>query len=764
MATAINLGFARMGANRQLKKALEAFWAGKSSREDLLAAAAEIRRHNWALQHETGIDQAPSGEFSLYDHVLDTAFTFDAIPERFRDVSRHGDLELYFAMARGQQGAKPAAALEMTKWFDTNYHYLVPEFQTGDTFRLARPMAVEAFREALALGYTTRPVILGPVSFLRLGKSHSPDLAPLTLLDRILPAYEDLFRKLEQAGAEWVQVDEPVLVLDEDPVVQAGLVKSFARIRGAAPRLKILLAAYFGTLGPNLDCALGLPVHALHLDLTRGQQDLDGALHKAPDQMQLSLGLVDGRNIWKTDLAKALETAERAASVITADRVLLGPSCSLLHVPVDLNGESELAPEIQDWMAFGRQKLEEVVVLKRALNEGREAVREDLERNAESLRKRRASERVVNAAVRKRIAGIDLARDTVRGPFSKRHAEQQAVLNLPLFPTTTIGSFPQTAALRQQRARMRKGQITAAEYDSYLRDEITYAVREQERIGLDVLAHGEAERNDMVEYFGQLLDGFAFTENGWVQSYGSRCVKPPVIFGDVMRPAPMTVDWWRFAQSQTALPMKGMLTGPVTILEWSFVRDDQPRRDTCLQLALAIRDETLDLEAAGCKVIQIDEPAFREGLPLRKSGGAEYLRWAVESFRVASSGVRDATQIHTHMCYAEFNEIIDAIAGMDADVISLESARSQMELLNAFASYRYRNDIGPGIYDIHSPRIPSEGEMIALIEKALRVIDAERLWVNPDCGLKTREWAQVTPSLENMAAAARAMRLAWQSR
>jgi 5-methyltetrahydropteroyltriglutamate--homocysteine methyltransferase len=758
MATAINLGFARIGKNRELKKAVEAYWAGNSSRENLLGAAREIRRQNWAWQDAAGLDQLPAGDFSLYDHVLDTAFMFDLIPDRFRELDLSDDLDLYFAMARGHAANKSIQALEMTKWFDTNYHYLVPEFTGREKARLARATQVESYREAKALGYTARPVILGPVSLLLLGKAKEPGLVSLNLLDRLLPAYEDLLRELAGAGAEWIQIDEPVLALDLGEAAQEALSKSVGRLGRVSSQLKILLVAYFGSLRENLDRALGLPIHALHLDLVRGPEQLEQAIRNAPRSLTLSLGLVDGRNIWKTDLARALETAEQAAAKLSAERVMVSPSCSLLHVPVDLSPETHLPSEVKDWLAFGLQKLDEVVVLKRALNEGRNAIRAELDANAESWKKRRISNLTLNHEVRKRMAAVGQNELNRQSPFPERRREQQAVLKLPPLPTTTIGSFPQTGELRQQRARMRKGEIRPEEYDGYLRKEVAHAIGEQEKLGLDVLVHGEAERNDMVEYFGELIDGFAFTDNGWVQSYGSRCVKPPIIYGDIARRGPMTVDWWRYAQSLTSHPMKGMLTGPVTILQWSFVRDDQPRRNTCLQLALAIREETLDLEAAGCRVIQIDEPALREGLPLRKSDAAEYLQWAVDSFRLASAGVKNSTQIHTHMCYAEFNDIVDAISAMDADVISIESTRSQMELLNAFVGDRYRNEIGPGVYDIHSPRVPSAEEMTALLEKALRVIPAERLWVNPDCGLKTRQWKEVSAALRNMVAAASTVR------
>ena len=758
MATPLNLGFARIGAKRELKKATEAYWSLKTSAEELLSTAHDIRKRHWSWQSGAGLPEVPSGDFSLYDHVLDTAWMFDAIPSRFRDLNLSSDLDLYFAMARGVAGRTATQALEMTKWFDTNYHYLVPEFTGAEDFRLRRNSQLEAYREAKALGLAARPVILGPVSFLLLGKSRQAHASTAALLDRLLPAYEDLLRSLAAEGATSVQIDEPVLATDLDDAARALLTEAFARISKAAS-LKILLATYFGPLRDNLDHALHLPVHAVHLDLVRGLEQFDEALQLAPKSLTLSLGLVDGRNIWKADLTRALELAERATDRLSADRIMVGPSCSLLHVPIDLSTESALPPDIKDWLSFGRQKLAEVVAITRALNEGRDAIRTELEANRESLEKRRRSDLVHNAGVRQRLQAIrdtDFARTK---SFAERKPLQQAALGLSLLPTTTIGSFPQTEELRRQRARMRKNEITTEEYEGFIRQEISHAIREQEKLGLDVLVHGEAERNDMVEYFGELLNGFAFTENGWVQSYGSRCVKPPIIYGDVTRRGPMTVRWWQFAQSLTTLPVKGMLTGPVTVLQWSFVRNDQPRRDTCFQLALAIRDEILDLEAAGCRVIQLDEPALREGLPLRKADGSEYLRWAVDAFRLATAGVRDSTQIHTHMCYAEFNDIVDSIAAMDADVISLESARSQMELLDAFAGDRYRNDLGPGVYDIHSPRVPSSDEMLELLKKALDVIPADRLWGNPDCGLKTRTWQEVTPALQHLVAAARSLRV-----
>jgi 5-methyltetrahydropteroyltriglutamate--homocysteine methyltransferase len=755
MATATNLGFPRIGAQRELKKAIEAYWAQTLPAKDLLSAARDIRCRNWTWQRDAGITHMPAGDFSLYDHVLDTAVMMDAVPDRFRHFDN--DLDLYFAMARGSREAS-GQPLEMTKWFDTNYHYLVPEFASEQEFRLARTTPIDLFREAKALGFVTRPVLLGPVSFLLLGKMKGSNASPLSLVERVLPAYEELLKQLSREGAEWVQIDELVLATDIDRAAIDAVENALRHFSVAAPHLRILLAVYFGGLGENLSAALRLPIDALHLDLVRAPDQLGFALQHSPHHLTLSLGLVDGRNIWKTDLAQALETAEGAARRLSPDRVMIAPSCSLLHVPVDLSTEQNLSPEVKSWMAFGRQKLDEVAVIAQALNDGRESVKCALEENAESLKQRRRSPLVRSVAVRQRLSAMSEADFARQSAYPERRRVQESVLHLPAFPTTTIGSFPQTAGLRQQRARLRKGEVTNAQYDSYIRDEIARTIKQQEDLGLDVLVHGEPERNDMVEYFGELLDGFAFTENGWVQSYGSRCVKPPIIYGDIVRRCPMTVGWWQFAQSLTPRPVKGMLTGPVTILQWSFVRDDQPRKDTCLQLALAIRDEILDLAKAGCKIIQVDEPALREGMPLRQADAPAYLRWAVDAFRLATAGVGNETQIHTHMCYAEFNEIIDAIAAMDADVISMESARSQMELLNAFASHDYTNEIGPGVYDIHSPRVPSAEEMSALLQKALQVIPAERLWVNPDCGLKTRRWEEVVPALTNLVDAAARLR------
>ncbi|HEY3454348.1 MAG TPA: 5-methyltetrahydropteroyltriglutamate--homocysteine S-methyltransferase [Bryobacteraceae bacterium] len=747
--TATNLGFPRIGVHRELKKALEDYWAAKLSEADLLAKAKELRRLHWQWQQDAGITHIPSNDFSLYDHVLDTVAMTGAIPPRYG--ANHGmvDLKTYFAMARGSSEGAGVTAMEMTKWFDTNYHYIVPEFEPGQAFHLASNKAIDEFLEAKALGIHTRPVLLGPISFLLLGKSRSPAFDPISLLPALVPVYEDVLRRLSDAGANWVQIDEPCLVLDLSEPARAAFAGTYSRLSAAAPRIKILIATYFDSLHSNLPTALALPVAGLHLDLVRAPGQLDAALAQAPSHLTLSLGVIDGRNIWKADLSHALSLVEQAVLALGSGRVFVAPSCSLLHVPVDLDAETDLE-EIKDWLAFARQKLHEVFTICAATPE--------LEANRASNERRRVSIAIHDPEVKRRIANLNGQNHQRANPYPERRKKQQAALGLPLIPTTTIGSFPQTKEVRAARAAQKAGKLSRNDYDSFLREQIEQAVHFQEDVELDVLVHGEFERNDMVEYFGEQLSGFAATSNGWVQSYGSRCVKPPIIFGDVKRLRPMTVEWSRFAQSLTARPMKGMLTGPVTILQWSFVRDDQPRSETCRQIALAIRDEVADLEAAGIRVIQIDEPALREGLPLRQSDWPAYLAWAVEAFRLASSIAKDETQIHTHMCYAEFNDIIEAIGALDADVISIETSRSRMELLDAFARYRYPSEIGPGVYDIHSPRIPSTEEMLALLEKALAVLKPEQLWVNPDCGLKTRSWQEVRPALAAMVAAAKLLR------
>ncbi|WP_254574410.1 5-methyltetrahydropteroyltriglutamate--homocysteine S-methyltransferase [Stenotrophomonas acidaminiphila] len=756
MTIVTNLGFPRIGARRELKRALESYWHGESDAAQLQATAAELRVRHWKLQREAGVDLPPSNDFSLYDHVLDTAFLFDAIPERYRTLAVCAPLAAYFAMARGlQRPGIDLHALEMTKWFDTNYHYLVPELQAGQRFALRGDKPLAEYREAKALGIETRPVLLGPVSFLWLSKT-TDGSDPLDLLDTLLPVYAQLLEALKAEGARWVQLDEPVLVQDLDDAARAAFRQAYARLADG-PHPDILLATYFGALDDNLALAASLPVQGLHVDLVRAPEQLDAVLRALPAGRVLSLGLVDGRNIWRNPLDNALILARYARGHRGDDPLWLAPSCSLLHCPVDLALEKKLDAERRGWLAFSRQKLEELRLLADALD-GRAGAEAALAPAREAADARRRSSRVHNAAVKARMAALTAA-DTARAtPHARRLPLQTAALRLPAFPTTTIGSFPQTREVREARARNKSGRLSDADYDAFLAVQTEQCVRVQEQIGLDVLVHGEFERNDMVEYFGEQLDGFVFTGNGWVQSYGSRCVKPPLIYGDVSRPAPMTVRWSQYAQSLTQRPMKGMLTGPVTMLQWSFVRDDQERAQTCRQIALALRDEVTDLEAAGIAAIQIDEPALREGLPLRNAQRQRYLEWAVEAFRIAASGVADATQIHTHMCYAQFNDIIDSVAALDADVISIETSRSRMELLDAFARFDYPNQVGPGVYDIHSPRVPDRTEMVELLRRASKVLPAEKLWVNPDCGLKTRTWPETRAALEAMVDAAQVLR------
>jgi 5-methyltetrahydropteroyltriglutamate--homocysteine methyltransferase len=655
--------------------------------------------------------------------------------------------------------AGPAFASEMTKWFDTNYHYLVPEFHSGTRFRLSATKVFDEFSEALALGIRTKPVLVGPVTYLKLGKvqdARNPSFNRLELLPLLLPVYIEVLQRLSALGSDWVQLDEPILALDLSPGERAALITAYATIAAAVPRLKVMVAAYFGGLRDNLQAFLALPVHALHVDLVREPRELDTILREIDGRKLLSLGVVDGRNIWRTDFDAVLPLLDKALSLLGGERLLIAPSCSLQHVPVTLRNEPRLDGELKGWLAFAEEKLAEVVAL-RDLAAGI-AGPGPLAESRAAAESRRTSPRIHNPAVKERVARIGAADLRRASPFALRRAGQRERLGLPLFPTTTIGSFPQTDAVRSARARWKKGELGDADYERFLEAETLACVRFQEEVGLDVLVHGEFERNDMVEYFGEQLDGFAFTDNGWVQSYGTRCVKPPVIYGDVARPRPMTVRWSSYAQSLTRRPVKGMLTGPVTILQWSFVRNDQPRRDTTFQIALSLRDEVADLEGAGIAAIQVDEPALREGLPLRREDWKHYLDWAVNAFRLSAAGAGDATQIHTHMCYAEFNDIIEAIAALDADVITIETSRSNMELLGAFVGFRYPNEIGPGVYDIHSPRVPAVGEMEDLIARAIQVLPVENIWVNPDCGLKTRGWAEVRPSLANLVAAAGRLR------
>lgn len=758
MVIAANLGFPRIGAHRELKKAVEAYWKGQIQKNELESVAADLRREHWTLQHRAGIKQIPSNDFSYYDQVLDTIAFTGAVPERYNFKGDTVDLDTYFAMARGaQRDGLDVPAMEMTKWFDTNYHYIVPEFHAGQQFALKTSKAVDQFKEAKAQGLHTRPVILGPVSFLLLGKMKDGKDA-LSLLPSLLPVYTQLLQNLADTGADWIQIDEPCLVLDLTAEAKAAYKTAYAALGNVSPKLHLLLATYFGALDDNLDTALALDVGGLHIDLIRAPKQLDAVLAKFPAKRALSLGVVDGRNIWRGDLNGALKLVEKAIAKIGTEWVHVAPSCSLQHVPVDLDNESQLDGELGSWLCFAKQKLVEVATITKGASETRSAIASELQANETLLAAWKASPRLNNKKVQDRVknATSDLAKRT--SAYKVREAKQAAALNLPLLPTTTIGSFPQTAEVRKARADFKKGAISEAEYNEYLRKETVHCVKIQEELDIDMPVHGEFERNDMVEYFGEQLAGFAFTQNGWVQSYGSRCVKPPVIYGDVERPTPMTVEWAKYAQSLTKRPMKGMLTGPVTILAWSFVRNDQPEETTCRQIAFAIRDEVQDLEAAGIKAIQVDEPAYREIMPLRQKDWKAYLNWASECFRLSTSGVKDETQIHTHMCYSEFNVIIDSIASMDADVITIETSRSQMELLDAFVNFKYPNQIGPGVYDIHSPRVPNEAEMTALMRKALKVLDSRQLWINPDCGLKTRGWPETKAALQEMVATAKHLR------
>jgi len=750
-----NLGFPRIGARRELKRAVEAHWRGVDAAA-LQDIARTLRLRHWTLQREAGVDVPPSNDFSLYDQVLDAAFCVDAIPDRYRALADADPLAGYFALARGhQRGGTDLHALEMTKWFDTNYHYIVPELHAGQTFALRDDKPVREYLEAKAAGIETRPVLIGPVTLLWLSKT-TDGSDRFALLERLLPVYAELLGRLHAAGADWVQIDEPALVLDLDVATRDAYRRAYAAL-ACSPRPKLLLATYFGALDDNLDLAASLPVDGLHVDLVRGRAQLDAVLRTLPAGRTLSLGLVDGRNIWRTRLDEALVLARYAVEARGADPVQLAPSCSLLHVPVDLAQEKALDAELRSWLAFAVQKLGELRLLADAVADA-DAAEPRLAQARADVDARRRSPRVHRDDVAARVAAVAPGDGRRASPFHIRRAAQDALRPLPAFPTTTIGSFPQTHEVREARAAHKSGTLADADYDAFIAAETERCVRAQEALGLDVLVHGEFERNDMVEYFGEQLDGFAFTKLGWVQSYGSRCVKPPLIWGDVARPAPMTVRWSQYAQSLTERPMKGMLTGPVTILQWSFVRDDQPRAATCRQIALALRDEVQDLEAAGIGVIQIDEPALREGLPLRREDWAAYLDWAVESFRISASGVADTTQIHTHMCYSEFNDIIEAVAAMDADVISIETSRSRMELLDAFVKFEYPNGIGPGVYDFHSPRVPDVEEMVEMLRRAAALIPPAQLWVNPDCGLKTRGWPETKAALQALVEAARRMR------
>lgn len=765
-----NLGYPRIGSQRELKKATEQYWSAKIHQEQLLEAGATIRQHNWQIQLDAKIDLIPCNDFSFYDQVLDTTLMVGAIPPRYQELAQDNqiaEIDLLFAMARGhQKNGFDVTAMEMTKWFDTNYHYIVPEFVANQKFSWFSKKVVNEFLEAQKMGFTPKPVLIGCVSYLLLGKEKETGFDKIDLLPNLLPVYVEVIEELIANGATHIQFDEPYLSLDLTSKEQAAITTTYNLIAKKFPQLHIILANYFDCYGENLATVLDLPIQTLHVDLVRCPSQLEDILttNFIKSKTILSLGIVDGRNIWKNDFQNSLSIIQKTIDKIGKERVWIAPSCSLIHCPCDLtfeNNEKSLRPEVKNWLAFAKQKIEEVITLKELANgDNLEVAQNKLQENKEANQKRKTSALIHNKAVKERVSTISQKDTQRKADFQVRKLVQREALKLPLFPTTTIGSFPQTSEVRSWRTKFKKGELTQQQYDDLIAKETEETIRWQEETEIDVLVHGEFERNDMVEYFGEQLEGFEFSQNGWVQSYGSRCVKPPIIYGDVFRPNPMTLRWTAYAQSLTNKWVKGMLTGPVTILQWSFVRNDQPRSQTCNQIALAIRDEVADLEKANIKIIQIDEPAIREGLPLRKKDWAAYLDWAVGAFRIASSGVENDTQIHTHMCYSEFNDIIQNIASMDADVITIECSRSQMELLDAFSEFKYPNEIGPGVYDIHSPRVPSKTEMVALMEKAKVYIPIDQLWINPDCGLKTRHWEETKKAMTEMVNAAKELRTA----
>jgi 5-methyltetrahydropteroyltriglutamate--homocysteine methyltransferase len=757
LAISTNLGYPRIGRDRELKKATEAYWSGKIDQDELGRIAADLRAQAWRKQADAGIQLIPSNDFSFYDHVLDTIALSGAVPQNYEWNGNQVDIDTYFAMARGSV-KRDLPALEMTKWFNSNYHYIVPEFWSGMKFSLSSSKPFDEFSEAKALGFNTKPVLVGPVTFLLLGKVREGNVNPLDLLDDLLPVYQQVLEKFQELGAEWVQFDEPAFVSDRSDEERQALTRAYDVLAGSRGSVNLTVQTYFDRAGESYETLVSLPVQAVGLDFVHGREGNLRSISERgfPDDKTLVAGVIDGRNIWINDLNQSLTTIESLP--VAPDKLMVGPSSSLMFVPIDVRMEDQLDHELREWLAFADQKLAEIATVTNAANRGREESGLELGVNAALLHRRSSSEAIHHPEVKQRAAAVtddDASRGT---PFTQRREEQRRRLGLPLFPTTTVGSFPQTPEVRRARRQALRNEITAEEYDRFIEEQVKHVISFQEELGLDVLVHGEFERSDMVEYFGERMKGFAFTRHGWVQSYGSRYVRPPVIFGDVSRPEPMTVRWFEYAQSLTEKPVKGMLTGPVTILNWSFVRDDQPRSETCMQIALALRDEVTDLEKAGARVIQIDEPALREGLPLREEDWAKYLDWAIAAFRVAASGVEPGTQIHTHMCYSDFNSIIDSIQAMDADVVSIENSRSDLELLDVFKRVSYANEIGPGVYDIHSPRVPSDDEMAANLEAAAGVLSVEQLWVNPDCGLKTRRWEEVEPSLKHMISAAQRLR------
>ena len=745
-----SIGYPRIGPKRELKVALENFWKSDISEAELQTVAKDLRRKNWQTQKENGVDLISSNDFSFYDQVLDTICLLGAIPKRYKWDGKEVSLKTYFAMARGSQTSElDVPALEMTKWFDTNYHYLVPELSKDQSFQLSTNKPFEEFKEAKKFGFNTKPIILGPLSFLLLAKGLD-GFKTINLLDKILPVYKEIIKKLSELGADWIQIDEPILVKDLDSQVVSQIKNTLNELKKSSGSSKILVATYFEDLNDEVKNEIfESDIDAVHLDLVRGNRNKS---YVKNSKKQLSLGLIDGRNVWKADLKEKIEFIKNN----TSGDIIIASSCPLLHTPYDLDLEQKVPQEIKRWLSFSKQKLQELNIIKNFINNNTHQT--ELKKNTDDVQDRKTSKLIHDNAVKDRIKIINKSITDRKSSYTLRAKVQKDIFSLPKYPTTTIGSFPQTSDVRQARAKFKRGEIDEKSYDKFLEEKTIDAIRKQEKIGLDVIVHGEFERNDMVEYFGEQLKGFTFTSSGFVQSYGSRCVKPPIIYGNVSRPKPMTVRWSKFAQDQTKQIVKGMLTGPITILQWSFVRDDQPRKNTAQEIAFAIRDEVQDLEKNGIRMIQIDEPALREGLPLKKKDWKEYLEWSVDCFKISSGVVKDETQIHTHMCYAEFEDIINSIAALDADVISIETSRSRMELLTTFEKFKYPNEVGPGVYDIHSPRVPTKDEMKELIKKASKLIDSKRVWVNPDCGLKTRGWPETTAALEKMVEAAKELR------
>jgi len=759
MAIATIPGYPRIGKNRELKKALEGFWSGKIGEADLLTTAADIRHSNWDAQQAAGIDLLPVNDFSFYDQVLDTIALTGAVPERYGWSGEDVDLDTYFAMARGRTGDDNVRAMEMTKWFDTNYHYIVPELGPETTFKLASSKPFDALAEAKAAGISGKVILVGPLTFLLLGKSQNEAFDRLSLMDQLVPVYVETIGKLADQGAEWIQIDEPILVTGVDQAALDALKHAYAQIATAKGQTKIVVQTYFDHVGDAYETLINLPVDGIGFDFLRGAKNADLIAEKGfPQDKVLVAGVIDGRNIWTANLNAALGLLNQLTTHVDTDRIQVSTSCSLQHVPYDVTVETDLDSEVRTWLAFAEQKLVEVATLTKGLNTGEDAIRGELQANSDLMAQAGQSQRRHSSAVQERLANLPDDVDSRGVPFAERAKLQTERLHLPKLPTTTIGSFPQSPDIRKTRRKFEKGDLSLAEYEAFIESQIKAVIDHQEELGIDILVHGEPERNDMVQYFGEQLDGFTFTHNGWVQSYGSRYVRPPVIYGDVSRPAPMTVRWATYAQSLSEKPVKGMLTGPVTILNWSFVRDDQPRSETCKQIALAIRDEVADLDAAGIRMIQIDEAALREGLPLRREDWQEYLDWAIESFRITASGARPETQVHTHMCYSEFGDIFQAISDMDADVISIENARSGLELLETFKSEGYDKGVGPGVYDIHSPRVPPTDEIAENLKATLTVLNVDQVWVNPDCGLKTRKDPETTAALKNMVEATKRVR------